>query len=128
MTVPPTFYEGIRQLNNQQFYDCHDILEALWFEAMEPEKSLYQGILQIAVGCYHLENHNLRGATILVGEGLRRLRQSEELDYAGFDLADFIEQGAALLEKLQFLDPAEVATLAIALREQDQLPRLRRLA
>lgn len=128
MTIPQAFYAGIEQLNNHQFYDCHDTLEALWFEAMEPEKSLYQGILQIAVGCYHLENHNLRGATILVGEGLRRLRQSEELDYAGFDLANFIEQGAVLLEKLQFLDPAEVATLAIALREQDQLPRLRRLA
>ena len=127
MTVPSTFYDGIRQLNDKQFYDCHDILEALWFEAMEPEKSLYQGILQIAVGCYHLENHNLRGATILVGEGLRRLRHSEETEYAGFDIADFVTQATMLLEQLQLLDPTQVEVFATALREQDRFPRLNRL-
>lgn len=86
MTIPETFFVGVEQLNTQQFYACHDTLEALWFEAMEPEKSLYQGILQIAVACYHLSNENLRGATILMGEGLRRLRQTEEEVYGGLNL------------------------------------------
>lgn len=128
MTIPDDFHEGVRQLNEKEFYNCHDILEALWFEAMEPEKSLYQGILQIAVGCYHLENHNLRGATILVGEGLQRLRENEEQDYAGFDIADFVVQGKQLLERLQLLEPEKIADLATELRENDAFPRLKRLA
>lgn len=128
MTVPDAFFEGVRQLNEKEFYNCHDILEALWFEAMEPEKSLYQGILQIAVGCYHLGNHNLRGATILVGEGLQRLRKNEEQEYAGFDLTDFVTQGEKLLLKLQLLEPDQVALLAQELRENDGFPKLNTLA
>lgn len=128
MTVPDDFFEGVRQLNEKEFYNCHDILEALWFEAMEPEKSLYQGILQIAVGCYHLGNHNLRGATILVGEGLQRLRKNEEREYGGFDLTDFVAQGEKLLLKLQLLEPDQVTMLVQELQENDGFPKLNPLA
>lgn len=127
MTVPDDFFVGVRQLNEGEFYSCHDILEALWFEMMEPEKSLYQGILQIAVGCYHLENHNLRGATILMGEGLQRLRNNEEQDYAGFDITDFVGQGEKLLQTLQLLEPEKVEALATELQEKDAFPKLQQL-
>ena len=125
MAIPETFFVGIEQLNTQQFYACHDTLEALWFEAMEPEKSLYQGILQIAVGCYHLGNHNLKGATILVGEGLRRLRQTEEADYAGFDITDFIQQGEILLGRLQQLTTEEIVSFLQELQEKQSFPYLK---
>ena len=128
MTIPAAFFEGIQQLNDQDFYPCHDTLEALWFEAIEPEKSLYQGILQIAVGCYHLGNHNLRGATILVGEGLRRLRDSDEDEYGGFDLKDFIGQGETFLTKLQYLDPVDVPEVAKDLMETSTFPKLQKVA
>jgi len=68
-----TLTQGITQFNQQDFYGCHDTLEAIWLEAIAPEKNFYQGILQIAVGCYHLGNDNWRGAVILLGEGIRRL-------------------------------------------------------
>jgi uncharacterized protein len=128
MVVPETFFSGVEQLNTQQFYACHDTLEALWFEAMEPEKSLYQGILQIAVGCYHLGNHNLRGATILVGEGLRRLRQTEEVQYAGFDILDFVQQGEVLLSHLQRLAPEDVADFLQMIQDQSGFPCLKTIS
>ncbi|AFY38854.1 protein of unknown function DUF309 [[Leptolyngbya] sp. PCC 7376] len=128
MDVPDSFFDGVRQLNEQEFYSCHDTLEALWFEAMEPEKSLYQGILQIAVGCYHLGNSNLRGATILVGEGLRRLRDSDEESYAGFDIQDFVEQGDRLLKQLQYLEPTAVEAFATDLMEKEAFPKLSKVA
>lgn len=127
MTIPAAFFEGIQQLNDQDFYPCHDTLEALWFEALEPEKSLYQGILQIAVGCYHLGNHNLRGATILVGEGLRRLRDHGEAEYGGFNLQDFINQGEALLVKLQHLEPVDVPDMAKELMDTSTFPKLNKI-
>ncbi|NJL67870.1 MAG: DUF309 domain-containing protein [Microcoleus sp. SM1_3_4] len=36
--LPAEFWQGIAQFNSQEFYACHDTLEALWMEAGEPEK------------------------------------------------------------------------------------------
>ena len=99
-TFPPEFWEGIEQFNQGEFYACHDTLEAVWVEAPEGDKKFYQGILQVAVGLYHLGNQNIRGAVILLGEGSQRLR-SYPLDYAAIDLEDFLTQVMDLLQQLQ---------------------------
>jgi uncharacterized protein len=98
--LPPEFWHGVEQFNQQQFYACHDTLEALWFEASEPERSFYQGVLQIAVACYHLSNHNWRGAVILLGEGINRLGRYPA-DYAGLDVEQFMTESHCLLTALQ---------------------------
>ncbi|MDZ8107760.1 MAG: DUF309 domain-containing protein [Nostoc sp. DedQUE12a] len=99
-TIPQEFWQGIEQFNSGEFYACHDTLEALWIEAGEPEKSFYQGILQIAVGLYHLENRNWRGAVILLGEGSNRLRRYPS-SYGGIDVDELLSQSVALLKTLQ---------------------------
>ena len=98
--VEATFWDGVEQFNQQEFYACHDTLEAIWMEAMEPQRTFYQGILQIAVALYHLGNTNLRGATILLGEGLNRLRRYQPV-YAEVDVTALITQSTELLTKLQ---------------------------
>ena len=82
--VPQEFWESVEQFNTGQFYICHDTLEALWLESSEPHKTFYQGILQIAVALYHLNNNNMRGAAILLGEGTNSL-QYYPSTYAGKD-------------------------------------------
>lgn len=98
--MPQEFWQGVEQFNSGQFYACHDTLEALWMEAHEPEKTFYQGILQIAVALYHLGNRNWRGAVILLGEGSNRLRRYPA-SYGGIDLEDFLYQSQTLLQSLQ---------------------------
>ncbi|MEA5420449.1 DUF309 domain-containing protein [Spirulina sp. CCNP1310] len=98
--LPTAFEDAIAQFNRGEFYACHDTLEALWFEALEPEKTFYQGILQVAVACYHLENENRRGAVMLLGEGVRRLRDYQP-DYGGIDVAQLMTAGLNLLHHLQ---------------------------
>jgi uncharacterized protein len=98
--VEPDFWKGVEQFNQQQFYACHDTLEAIWMEAMEPQRTFYQGILQIAVALYHLGNANLRGATILLGEGSNRLRRYQPI-YAEVDVTALVTQSAELLSRLQ---------------------------
>lgn len=107
MKVPQTFWQGVEQFNQGQFYACHDTLEALWIEAATPLKNFYQGILQIAVACYHLENHNWRGAVILLGEGIARLRPYLPV-YASIDVAQLVSQSAKLLSDLQQTGPDRV--------------------
>lgn len=108
-SLPPEFWLGIEQFNQQEFYACHDTLEALWMEATEPERTFYQGILQIAVGFYHLGNQNQRGAIILLGEGMNRLRRCPP-DFGELDLEQLLAQSQAIqtqLQQIQQLQPAE---------------------
>ena len=101
---PESFQLGIQQFNQRQFYECHDTLEAIWIEAPEMDKRFYQGILQVAVACHHLSNLNLRGAIILLGEGVRRLSDYQP-DYYEVDVTQLLEDSVFLLQTLQQLDP-----------------------
>ena len=106
--MPIEFWQGIEQFNSQDFYACHDTLEALWMEAGEPDKRFYQGILQIAVALYHLGNQNWRGAVILLGEGINRINYYQP-SYAEIAVKDLLGQSAKLLIALQQAGPEKVA-------------------
>lgn len=106
MVAPPEFNQAIVEFNQQQFYACHDTLEAIWVEAEAADKRFYQGILQVAVGCYHLSNDNLRGAIILLGEAVKRLWDYQP-DYEGVDVELLLEQASQLLKALQQLQPEQ---------------------
>lgn len=101
------FKKGIEEFNQQQFYACHDTLEEIWMDSVEPNKTFYQGILQIAVGCYHLSNSNWRGAVILLGEGSKKLREYES-DYFNIDVSNLLENSYDLLTALQQINPDSV--------------------
>ena len=111
--MPEEFWQGVEQFNAGQFYACHDILEALWIDSIEPDKTFYQGILQIAVGLYHLGNHNQRGAMILLGEGSNRLRRYLP-SYGDINVEELFTQSVDLLKTLQqeSLEPTVNSELA----------------
>jgi uncharacterized protein len=128
--MPIEFWEGIAQFNNQEFYACHDTLEALWMEAGEPEKKFYQGILQIAVAFYHLGNQNWRGAVILLGEGINRLSYYQPI-YGGIDVEELVGESAKLLSILQQAGPEKIVEFVPLLAGKEvadlQLPRIIKL-
>lgn len=115
--MTPEFEQAIAEFNQQQFYACHDTLEAIWVDAPEMDKRFYQGILQVAVGCYHLSNDNLRGAIILLGEAVRRLADYQP-DYEGVDVEQLLEQALALLQTLQQLQPEQTQVFWQQLQQQ----------
>ncbi len=122
-TIPQEFWQGVEQFNSGQFYACHDTLEALWMEAGEPEKTFYQGILQIAVALYHLENRNWRGAVILLGEGGNRLRRYPS-SYGGVDVDELLSQSAVLLTTLQQIGTDKITVGDLGENEALSLPRI----
>ncbi|MEH2256839.1 DUF309 domain-containing protein [Nostoc sp.] len=121
--IPQEFWQGVEQFNSGQFYACHDTLEALWIEAGEPEKTFYQGILQIAVALYHLENQNWRGAVILLGEGSNRLRRYPS-SYSGVDVDELLSQSAVLLTTLQQIGQDLIAAGNLGENQVLSLPRI----
>jgi uncharacterized protein len=96
----PEWLQGIAEFNAGEYYACHDTLEALWMDSIDPDKKFYQGVLQIAVACYHLHNRNWRGAVTLLGEGIGRLPYYQPT-YAGIDVAGLIRDSSNLLKILQ---------------------------
>lgn len=109
--IPATFWDGVDQFNRGEFYACHDTLEAIWMEAGQPEKTFYQGVLQIAVALYHLGNLNWQGTVMLLGEGVRRLTPYEP-DYSGIQVERLVDDSVALLQWLQESGPDNVSAIA----------------
>ncbi|MDR9405068.1 MAG: DUF309 domain-containing protein [Halothece sp. Uz-M2-17] len=103
------FWQGIAEFNQQQFYACHDTFEELWMEAEIFDRDFYQGLLQVAVGCYHLSNSNWRGAVILLGEGMGRLEKYEPIYYQ-IDVSQLIDQSSNLLESLREIGQENISS------------------
>jgi len=90
----------VELFNQQDWYPAHDVLEELWHETSGPERRVLQGLIQVAVAHVHLERANLRGATILLGEGLGRI-SGPSVDDLGLDLQALRDQVSARLHALQ---------------------------
>ncbi len=60
MRYPKQYYQFIDQFNQGEYYECHDLLEDIWME--EKSNKFLQGMLQMAVGIYHFERGNIKGA------------------------------------------------------------------
>jgi uncharacterized protein len=56
------FFEGIQEFNRGRYFEAHDILEDLWQGYREPDRVFLQALIHSAVGLYHLENDNVKGA------------------------------------------------------------------
>jgi uncharacterized protein len=64
---------GIEEFNSQQFFECHETLEALWLAEPGLVRQLYQGILQIGVAFYHLQAQRYRPVVTLLERGMAYL-------------------------------------------------------
>ena len=95
------FFDALNLFNNQKWYEAHDAFENIWNTLDGDERQIIQGILQVSVSQFHLSKGNLNGATILLGEGLGRIKNRTNIDL-GIDLESFCKCLEQLLRKLQY--------------------------
>jgi CheY-like chemotaxis protein len=76
--APPALCRGVEQFNAGEYWECHETLEELWIAEHLPVRELYQGILQVGVGFYHLCHRNYPGTVKMLRRGLPRLRDLPE--------------------------------------------------
>lgn len=101
---------AIALFNRGEWYACHDGFEELWHETQGASRPLLQGLLQAAVAQLHLERGNLRGATVLIGEGLGRLERCGDCGL-GIELNPLRRTLRLWLEALQNGAPTEALPL-----------------
>ena len=95
----PLFF-ALNLFNNHEWYEAHDAFEEIWNVVDGDERQVIQGILQVSVSQFHLSKGNLNGATILLGEGLGRIKTRTKVNL-GIDLESFCQSLEDLLRKLQ---------------------------
>lgn len=105
--LPPreALAEADRLLAADRPFSAHEVLEAAWKAAPDPERELWRGLAQLAVGLTHAQRGNVVGAARLLRRGAERVggypgRPPYDLDVAALarralDLAAGIEAGAA---------------------------------
>lgn len=85
---PEKYLEGIRLFNEEEFFECHDVLEELWSETIGEEKKFLQGLIQASVALFHFGNENLGGARKLCDSALEKL-EPYGARYMGIELEKF---------------------------------------
>jgi predicted metal-dependent hydrolase len=111
------FAKGVSEFNAGLFYECHDTLEDLWSGVRGPSRDFFQGLIQVAVGLYHLGNGNRAGARSLLDRAAKRLRRYPDA-YAGVDLGTLRASLASWQQAL-----AQEAPLAAFAATPPRLPR-----
>ena len=96
-----SLFIALNLFNNHEWYEAHDAFEEIWNFVDGDERQVIQGILQVAVSQFHLSKGNLNGATILLGEGLGRIKTRTKINL-GIDLESFCRCLEDLLRKLQY--------------------------
>ncbi len=72
-TVEEALRLGERLWNEQRFFEAHECLEAVWHAAPEPDRDLWQGVIQVAVAAVHVQRGNPVGASKLLDRAATRL-------------------------------------------------------
>ena len=97
--------KGVAQFNEGLFFECHDTLEEIWSGMRGPSRDFFQGLIQVAVGFYHLGNGNRPGAITLLHRALARLERYPAR-YAGVELDPLRD---AVVERLAGLESGAAA-------------------
>lgn len=106
----PRFHQAIDLFNRHEWYAAHDVFEEIWHETSDPDRRTLQGILQVAVAQLHLQSGNTRGATILFGEAIGRLKRPGAPDF-GLDLESLCKCVSERLSLLQLEQDPEICTV-----------------
>lgn len=101
---PPLLVEGLKLFNQGEYFECHEVIEDAWNDEKAPVRMMYQGILQIGVACYHVQNENWRGAMKLLERGVPKAKRFTP-KCMGINIAKLLADAEAIRQELIRLGP-----------------------
>ena len=99
MLMADLLERGILLFNSGKYYEAHEVWEDLWRLTKGPLKVSYQGLIQAAVGMYHLSNLNETGAAGQFHKSIRNL-EAGAAQVSDLDIAGLVEQLHGILMEM----------------------------
>ena len=109
MPTQELFEKGLTFFDAGKYFEAHEAWEDLWRATPGPDRVLYQGLIQAAVGLYHLERGNTSGAHSQLTKSVLHL-SGFPVNPHFIDTADLISQLNAIRHDLQ-MRPVRIARL-----------------
>ena len=66
------YFKGLQAYEEKEFFEAHELWEELWSEYYLTDRTLIQGLIQLAVSFVHLGNGNLNGAKSLLNKSAEK--------------------------------------------------------
>ena len=107
MPLPEAVARGVAEFNRRAFFEAHETLEDVWAEETGRRRLFYQGLIQVAIGCCHLQRGNLAGALNLLAAGQLKLEGFRPA-FEGIDVAGLLDQTARCEARARELGPGRV--------------------
>ncbi len=82
-------------------FNAHEVLEAAWKNRPDEERTLWQGLTQLAVGITHVQRGNVVGAQALLRRAAARLGESPRPAPYGVDTDGLVGHAEQLIEDLR---------------------------
>lgn len=96
----PALVEAERLITTGMPFHAHEVLEATWKAAPTAERSLWQGLAQLAVGLTHQQRGNLVGAVSLLRRGAERISDHTAAPPHGVPVRELRDWALALADAL----------------------------
>lgn len=91
---------AIGKFNEQDYFECHEILEDIWFDVHNNTKDIYQGLLHYATALYHLtKKNNIKGTLMQLEKAADKLSVFTE-NFQGIDIPKVLRQIKSLHKRL----------------------------
>ncbi|MGV0634924.1 DUF309 domain-containing protein [Mycolicibacillus trivialis] len=106
LDLPPaeTLDYAQRLLDEGRAFHAHEVLEAAWKTGPPGERTLWQGLAQLAVGITHIQRGNPVGAAALLERSAERLRRVGA-DRHGVDIVGLLGFADGLAEAVAAGEP-----------------------
>jgi hypothetical protein len=75
------FEAGLTEFNAGRYFEAHDIWEELWHALRGPDRRFLQALIHLAVGAYHHEDNNVKGAQSQRQKALAKLNPYPDLHW-----------------------------------------------
>lgn len=82
-------------------FPAHEVLEAVWKKAAEPERPFWRALAQLAVGLTHIQRGNRAGAVALLRRAAHGLSDFREQPPCGVPAAELAEQASRAADAIE---------------------------
>ena len=106
-SLPALAAQGVEKFNAGEYYEQHDLFEALWVETEGPVRDLYRAILQVGVAYYQIKRGNHPGALKMLLRSVQWLLILPD-ECQGVDVKQLRADSARVRAELERTDPADI--------------------